>query len=1620
MDSSDGGDPLLLEGAPLPAPPAPPVDAEAVPSAGAEATSEGPADMKTGGPAADREVQMERASPPAAPLPEATAAQVPDAAETVAEGAKNGGDLSLLPGGRTNGEGPETALPEALPEDLPEDLPVTAPPDHPAGAPAGENRGGELPSAAAPPLSAATLGEGPNPAAPAGGEHEEGEEIPSSLPMSAAHVGGAVGDGATAAARAESAGGENCDPELPSSLLVSAAHVGGEAGRAESAQGEAGNGEWQPSPSAAVLAGDVSDLGRALPHIASSAPGQEIMPPPQDAEEAHSPSGERAVPSAATSGGDVSTLEAVAPSGERAAQSVHAEGGDGSALGAMYSPKNEAAPMSDEGQPCPAVEPSGNNVAEEHEEVGRGSHDVAGEPSVNNGAEDHDEGGGRGSNDVAEEPSANEDAEEHSEPRQPQDPLQTMRQCPDEADPRLPSSDPPLELAAEPSIDGSGGAAGGGTTLPSLELQEPPEQYQPRQFQHPTIPPQPQLQLPQPKQHPQSQPPNGDGNDDQVEIGSWSSDGDVVEVVEPPPEPTTTAPSPSHEDATSASAAAASFHDWNRGAVHAGAPEMPSYAPAPVPLSYAPAPPAGPPQSYHAPVGHHGYSGVHNPLMPQYHAHDYGRAPRRPPEPSVTHLHLPMSHAPTWKDILPSDFFQSQRQQQQNSYYTSYAHNRKKLTLSLINVWEFTITIEDCGYYTNPTNNGGSTESVPGLRAAIKKISREHTGQHGRLGATFERGSGGAGIVPDDPLLRNSNSDEEAASEGRGRWRIPLGAYYALVTYLRGSGNHVIEQIPPAQLRAATLGRERQEKREFPKAAALVERGVYPAVARALAPYQRGGVEFVLDKDGRALLADEMGLGKTVQAIAVMSAFRSEWPLLVLCPSTARYHWEAEFRCWMGSESARGESETGGDGEQQPVLRNSQINVLTSGRDALFKTKGSPTQVVICSIGLIVNLVSSGRIHPGLFKAIVVDESHALKSKSTKRTKAVLPLLRAAKRCLLLSGTPALARPVELWPQLSALAGRGSDASSGVWCDADEFHAKYCARKGEEGGNKTRLAELHTMLTSTVMIRRMKVDILKNLPSKIREKAYINIEDEALKDEFRTYMQILRWGKGVLGKLARTQHAEGLAESNPDAVERMPHAEPGEDGVLTGKAVLHHLYSISGKSKIDRVTRMLKSWLADPTKGKLCIFAHHLDVLDEISRGAGLSNASGSAAKYIRIDGSTSPRARQEQILRFQTNPSVRIAILGITAAGVAVTLTASSTVWFAELFWTPAIMLQAEDRCHRIGQQARVRCLYFIGRGTLDEVLWRLIEKKFRDLGEFVEGKFDQCIALERELEDEDHEEILKTEDNGDLAATKRKAQDVFSELLDEDDLADDLEIKAEIDELIHEEEELLHIADVKPDDDLQEEDDVGAVEEKAAKPDGTVPPAEGSGGPAPAAPAPAEDVIELLDDDDTEEHPVTFPQIRQLYRQTGDMTTLKIGPTVQFNRLRVYSIQYPGPKYGLIMVSCNGRVVVKSHDSAGVQLPRVGSIIVGVNGHVIPHLTSFHKVLHVMKRFMQTPPVTVVFAEDDDFVPLFQEDFMPLLQARRAPATVAPPPTLAAAPAAHAPQQNSEVVDLLDDDDD
>ena len=243
---------------------------------------------------------------------------------------------------------------------------------------------------------------------------------------------------------------------------------------------------------------------------------------------------------------------------------------------------------------------------------------------------------------------------------------------------------------------------------------------------------------------------------------------------------------------------------------------------------------------------------------------------------------------------------------------------------------------------------------------------------------------------------------------------------------------------------------EKDEEPEFPSVNELTSLGVNPKVANVLHPYQRAGVKFLLDRSGCGLLADDMGLGKTIQATAAMSAYLDiSWgagpglkPLLVIGPKSALDVWKSELMKWLG-------------------LNERQINILTTGNKKVINHIS--TCVVICSIDLIPNLVketAKNKIKPGDSRAIIVDECHSLKNMTAARTEAVLPLLQGADRCLLLSGTPALNEPKELWPQVSVLCPK-----LGIPMSKDEYMNKYV--KGRLWGfESTRLEGARYVCTS--------------------------------------------------------------------------------------------------------------------------------------------------------------------------------------------------------------------------------------------------------------------------------------------------------------------------------------------------------------------------------------------------------------------------------------------------------------------------------------------------------------------------------------------------------------------------
>ncbi len=784
-----------------------------------------------------------------------------------------------------------------------------------------------------------------------------------------------------------------------------------------------------------------------------------------------------------------------------------------------------------------------------------------------------------------------------------------------------------------------------------------------------------------------------------------------------------------------------------------------------------------------------------------------------------------------------------------------------------------------------------------------------------------------------------------------------------------------------------------------------------------------------------------------MQGIASMAVYHRDWPLLVLTPSSARYHWENEFQHWLGWDSpinkekqarmnlggeSEGEEEDDDDEEvdesnSMPLLDESQIHVLSSGKDAIFPRRN--TKVVICSYGLAPALAASGKIYPGLFRAAIVDESHMLKNMNTKRTKNLVPVLHATYRCVLLSGTPALAKPTELWPQLKIL----STEETGWWEEESEFIEKYV-----KNSSAVRRAELHAMLTGTVMIRRLKNDILKSLPKKSRGKAVVDVSTPEMRIEFHKCMSLLREGKGQLGKLARQHSVLGpiaddivsLRPKNPlfekakgdigkerdlkymnrmreiefalaNTRTSLSHAEKEqcksqmvegvqrelqvwyqerihelqeelpqpEDEEISRKSVLNRMYSLTGKSKLPLISSMIKKWLKDATKGKLCVFAHHIFVLDELVRMAGLSNMVDSDSQYIRIDGSTSPKERQAQIKRFQTDPNVRIAILGITAAGVAVTLTAASTVWFAELFWTPALMIQAEDRCHRIGQNSRVHCLYFVATGTLDDLLWKLLEKKFRDLGEFVEGMEKQKLVVHKTYNGT--KELDSMFDIPDGSTSDDEVN--FDEESDDEDGQEILEYQRDLEdeiELLGKEELTMIRADGDDDDGGDEQ-----VFHDSAEP---------------AAGSTEAEAILLSDDDEEEETRTSAAHDSPTETRTEETSgeeraspaqkdvegsnkklpaeaSTKLDIRKPLQDCRGYSVVFEGKSFGMNLFIFEGRAVVGGRvgDSYFTDIPALGDILVAVNGQRMPFTSDINQITTFMRTSLQRGPVELIFLE-------------------------------------------------------
>lgn len=412
-----------------------------------------------------------------------------------------------------------------------------------------------------------------------------------------------------------------------------------------------------------------------------------------------------------------------------------------------------------------------------------------------------------------------------------------------------------------------------------------------------------------------------------------------------------------------------------------------------------------------------------------------------------------------------------------------------------------------------------------------------------------------------------------------------------------------------------------------------------------LLPYQRAGVEYAL-KTKRTFIADAMGLGKTAQAIATAHA-NGQFPVLVVCPASLKENWNREIKKWCPQHTS--------------VVINSQDELTIA-------------DFIIVNYDIVARYIEQLKF--ANLQGLICDESHFVKKSSTKRTKAVKTISRMIPRdgiVILLSGTPILNRPVELVPQLDIIGALPK--LGGQWAFLRRYTNAKKTRFGWDFSGHSNLGELNLRMRQICYIRRIKEDVLKELPAKQRNTVYIEPDPKT----WRNY------------KLAESDLIAYLKENGLHAGNTAEH--------LRRTNILKRL---SGEAKLPEVFEWIDSFL-ESTDRKLVIFAHHRAIVGEI------------ANKYnaLSITGDTPLPKRQEAVDLFQTDPDHRIIVLNIKAGGVGLTLTAASDVLFVEQSWTPGEHDQAEDRCHRIGQHNNVQIYYILASGTIDEYIYDLIQQK-------------------------------------------------------------------------------------------------------------------------------------------------------------------------------------------------------------------------------------------------------------------------------------------------------------------
>ena len=454
-----------------------------------------------------------------------------------------------------------------------------------------------------------------------------------------------------------------------------------------------------------------------------------------------------------------------------------------------------------------------------------------------------------------------------------------------------------------------------------------------------------------------------------------------------------------------------------------------------------------------------------------------------------------------------------------------------------------------------------------------------------------------------------------------------------------------------------------------------------------LRPYQKEGIKWIkylYDNKLGGCLADDMGLGKTVQTIGVLTLIypKEKKPTLIVMPRSLLFNWQNEIKRFAP-----------------------QLSVYTYYAQERDIKSAMKHQVILTTYAIVRNDVET--FSKQMFHYVILDESQNIKNTTTQTTQAAF-LLKADHR-LALSGTPVENNLSELYSLFRFL-------NPTMFGSLEDFNSRYAAPIQKDNDKDTLLALRRKIFP--FMLRRLKRDVLKDLPDRIEQTLYVEMTKE--QHDFYEKRRIY-----YLQQVRQTIAAEGINKSQFVMFQAL--------NELRRIASIPESLS-DGHIKSPKLELLCETLLEAVANGhKTVVFFNFIAGIEQMSE-----RLDAEGIDYACMTGST--RDRKSIVERFQNDPHCMVMLMTLKTGGVGLNLTAADTVFIFEPWWNKAAEEQAINRLHRIGQTAKVLSYSLITQQSIEEKIQLLQQQK----AELFEGLIGTDSSSSKQLTEEDINFIL------------------------------------------------------------------------------------------------------------------------------------------------------------------------------------------------------------------------------------------------------------------------------------